>query len=70
MNHISESNHQIYTDILYTAKTCFLQKGFEATTISDICHALKITHLQFLMYFESLDDVLESLWSGELKNTH
>ena len=53
----------LYRDILKSAKSCFENKGFEQTTVTDICASLHISTSQFSMFFESLDEVLETLWS-------
>ncbi len=53
----------LYWDILKTAKSYFENKGFEQTTVTDICGSLNISTSQFSIFFESLDEVLETLWS-------
>jgi len=50
-------------EILETAYFYFQKKGFEKTDLSDICKSLKINHSEFYQYFESLDEVLEILWT-------
>jgi len=50
-------------EIVETAYSCFKKKGFDKTTISDICRRLNIKDSQFHTYFESLDEVLEILWA-------
>jgi len=54
----------LYWDILKSAHSFFLYRGFEKTTVTDICDNLNITISQFSVFFESLDEVLETLWSG------
>ena len=56
----------VYRDILTSAHSFFLDKGFEKTTITDICSNLNISTSQFGMCFDSLDEVLEILWSSSL----
>lgn len=51
------------SEILESAHSFFQQKGFEKTTIKDICNRLNITSAQFYYHFESLDEVLETLWA-------
>lgn len=51
-------------DILETAHYFFQKKGFEETSLSDICKKLGINKYQFYQNFESLDEVLEILWQG------
>lgn len=50
-------------EILETARFCFRKKGFEKTTILDICDRLDIKKTQFHTHFKSLDEVLEILWA-------
>jgi hypothetical protein len=50
-------------EILDTAHSCFKLKGFEKTTISDICRSLNISRSQFHKHFDSLDEILEELWA-------
>ncbi len=42
----------LYWDILKTAKSCFDSKGFEQTSISDICQSLEISTSQFGIFFD------------------
>jgi len=53
----------LYWDILESAHLFFINRGFEKTTVTDICDSLNITISQFSVFFESLDEVLETLWS-------
>lgn len=57
------SNTSLQWEILETANYLFLKKGFEKTTLSDICEKLSINSSQFYKHFESLDEVLEILWA-------
>jgi len=50
-------------EILETAYFFFLRKGFEKTTIRDICGKLDIKPPLFYNHFDSLDEVLETLWA-------
>ena len=50
-------------EILEAAYFFFRKKGFEKTTILDICRRLGIKKSQFYNYFQSLDEVLEILWA-------
>ena len=50
-------------EILETARSCFLKKGVEKTTVLDICKRLGIEDTHFYTYFRSLDEVLEILWA-------
>lgn len=51
------------SEILESAHFFFQQKGFEKTAIEDICNRLNINSAQFYYHFESLDEVLETLWA-------
>jgi len=65
--HAKVSEH-MSRDILESAHAFFLNKGFEKTTVTDICNNLNISVSQFGMCFKSLDEVLETLWSrSEMK---
>jgi AcrR family transcriptional regulator len=50
-------------EILETARSCFREKGFEKTSIHDVCTKLDLKETDFYLYFQSLDEVLEILWS-------
>ena len=50
-------------EILETARFCFQKKGFEKTTILDICERLDIKKTQFHKHFKSVDEVIEILWA-------
>lgn len=50
-------------EILETAYSDIQKKGFEKTTLSDICKKLNINNSEFYKHFESLDEVLEILWA-------
>ena len=57
------SNTWLSWEILETAYYFFQKKGFEKTTLSDICKKLNINNSEFYKHFESLDEVLEILWA-------
>lgn len=57
------SNASLPWEILETAKYLFQKKGFENTTRRDICEILSINNSQFHTHFDSLDEILEILWS-------
>lgn len=50
-------------EILEAAHSLFRRKGFERTSIPDICRRLEIKPFEFYKYFNSLDEVLEVLWA-------
>ena len=51
-------------EILQTAKLLFLNKGFDQTSVEDITGQLNADSSIFYRHFDSLDQVLEILWSG------
>jgi AcrR family transcriptional regulator len=61
-----EMPHLLYNEILLTAQTFFQDKGFEQTTVWDICSSLQISTTQFCFFFDSLDEVLDILWAGPI----
>ena len=63
MNKQSIEHTLLPWEILETARTCFRKKGFEKTTIRDICRRLDLKETEFYRYFQSLDEVLEILWA-------
>lgn len=63
----SKREHPLYNEILLTAQALFQDKGFEQTTVWDICSSLQISITQFCSFFDSLDEILEILWTGELE---
>ncbi len=64
-----ERVHLLYNEILLTAHALFQDKGFEQTTVWDICSSLQISITQFCSFFDSLDEILEILWTGEIVYT-
>ena len=50
-------------EILEAANALFQKKGFERTSIADICRRLEIEPFEFHHHFDSLDEVLEILWA-------
>ena len=51
-------------EILEAANALFQKKGFERTSITDICRRLEIKPFEFHTHFDSLDEVLEILWAS------
>ncbi len=56
-----ESEH--YYDILQAAKYFFDTKGFDQTTCQDITGHIGISDIELLLCFDSLDEILEVIWS-------
>ncbi len=50
-------------EILESAHFLFNRKDFEKTTVPDICRRIDIKPVQFYCHFDSLDEVLEILWT-------
>ena len=55
--------HHIYLEVSRQKLFCFQKKGFEKTTILDICERLDIKKTQFHKHFKSVDEVIEILWA-------
>jgi len=53
--------------IVETAEMLFRTQGFDNTTVRDITIHLSITDSLFFYYFESVDEILDLLWSGTLR---
>lgn len=49
--------------ILATARQLFQSKGFEQTSLSDLCKEMNIESNIFYNHYGSLDEVLEILWN-------
>jgi len=45
------------------ARELFRAKGFDNTTVADLLNRLQIEEHQFLAVFQSMDDLLEAVWS-------
>ena len=56
-------NNMLPWEILQTAQLFFKNKGFDHTRIDDITDCLEISNEIFFQCFESLDEILELLWS-------
>lgn len=65
MKKSNNMEHPLYDEILLTAQMFFQDQGFEQTTVWDICGSLQISITQFCTFFDSLDEILEILWTGE-----
>jgi len=57
-------DQDLRSKILESTHTFFKHQGFENTKIVDICRSLGINRRTFHKYFNSLDEVLEVLWSS------
>jgi len=50
-------------NIVKTAEMLFRTQGFDNTTVRDITKRLNMSDSLFFHYFESVDEILELLWS-------
>lgn len=55
---------ETYLRIQESAKTLFLARGYEATTLEDIADAANISRRTVFHYFKSKDDILMSMAGG------
>lgn len=53
----------IYFQIKEAACELFQSKGFDNTAVNDLLEKLQIEEQVLYSYFQSLDDVLEVVWS-------
>ncbi len=63
MEHISEALTDMRTRIKDAARELFHAKGFDDTTVSDLLNKVQIEEQQFLAIFQSMDELLEAVWS-------
>lgn len=49
--------------ILRTAKYLFDMKGYDDTSLDEVCKYLQIQEQVFYLFFRSKDDLLEAVWS-------
>jgi len=56
-------NLEIRSRILESARSFFRLIGFEKTRVKDICRDLGVSRRSFHKHFNSLDDILEVLWT-------
>ena len=55
--------NELRLNILESARSRFRLLGFEKTRVVHICKDLGISRRTFRKYFNSLDEVLETLWA-------
>ena len=65
MNSRQTKSYFLEEQVIRTARQFFNTKGFDYTTITDITVQLDISTDQFHEHFESLDELLEIVWSGK-----
>jgi AcrR family transcriptional regulator len=53
----------IYNQIKEAACVLFRSQGFENTSVTDLIEKLQIEERSFFIYFQSMDDLLEVVWS-------
>ena len=50
--------------IMHVARELFTSRGYEQTTLNDICNRLALTETEFHEHFPSMDDLLEAVWAA------
>ena len=63
MNQHIAHQSTIYHQIKEAGRGLFVTRGFEATSVSDVVELLQITEADFFLYFKSMDELLEVVWS-------
>ena len=63
MNRQLHDTLTIRQTLIEAGRSSFTRKGFEGTTIHDVTKLVDIEERVFFSYFESLDDLLEAIWS-------
>jgi AcrR family transcriptional regulator len=58
-----EDDSNIYNQIKEAACVLFRSQGFENTSVSDLIEKLQIEEQSFFIYFQSMDELLEVVWS-------
>jgi AcrR family transcriptional regulator len=58
-----EDDSNIYNQIKEAACVLFRSQGFENTSVSDLIEKLQIEERFFFIYFQSMDELLEVVWS-------
>ena len=53
----------IYNQIKEAACVLFRSQGFENTSVADLVKKLHIEEQMFFIYFQSMDELLEVVWS-------
>ena len=53
----------VYNQIKETACVLFRSQGFENTSVTDLAGKLQIEEQTFFIYFQSMDELLEVVWS-------
>ena len=53
----------LYNQIKEAGCTLFRSQGFENTSVTDIVQKLQIREQDFFLYFKSVDELLEVVWS-------
>jgi len=53
----------MYSQIKETACVLFRSQGFENTSVTDLIAKVQIEEQTFFLYFQSMDELLEVVWS-------
>lgn len=65
---MTDDNKYPYTmrgAIVRTAKYLFDMKGYDNTSLDEVCEHLQIQEKVFYLFFRSKDDLLEAVWSEQ-----
>ena len=58
-----ENDPNIHNQIKEAANVLFQTQGFDNTSVTDFVEKLHIEKQTFFIYFQSMDDLLEVVWS-------
>jgi len=53
----------LYNEIKKAGCTLFRSQGFEDTSVTDLVQKIQIREQDFFIYFKSMDELLEVVWS-------
>lgn len=59
----SPKSGTLRSSIVQTARELFDSQGYDNTTVHDLVDRLDISDTLFFVYFQSLDELLEIVWS-------
>ena len=58
-----QERNQLRKMIIKTARTLFNERGYDHTTLTQICHTLCIEQEHLLPIFRTKSELLEAVWS-------
>lgn len=62
MEHVGHLDN-LRREIIEAARYLFDSQGFDATSVNDLLQHMGVTRPTFLTYFQSMDELLEVIWS-------